>query len=180
MQPVPPVGTGLFPLDDELDLLPGSLTPRLQASLVRLASWMPFGHAARELGCLTLAVVSESVAGRLTGAAGAAYVAEQTATVEMLERQPTPESVGPAVQQVSVDGAMISLVGKPWTEVTEVKTLAVGTVTQDATGEVRIRDLSYFSRRTGHATFRRLAQGKTHRRGVGTAGVIVAVMDGAE
>lgn len=177
MQPVPPAGTGLSPLDDELELLPGSLTPRLQASLVRLASWMPFGHAARELGWLTRAMVSESVAARLTEAAGAAYVAEQTAAVEVLERQPTPEPVGPAVQQVSVDGAMISLVGKQWTE---VKTLAVGTVAQEATGEVHARDLSYFSRRTDHATFRRLALVETHRRGVGTAGVVVAVMDGAE
>ena len=38
------------------------LTPRLQASLVRLGSWMPFAHAARELGRLTGAVVSESLA----------------------------------------------------------------------------------------------------------------------
>jgi hypothetical protein len=177
MQPVPPVGTGLFPLDDELELLPGTLTPRLQASLVRLASWMPFGHAARELGWLTRAAVSESVAERLTEAAGAAYVAEQTAAVERLERHPTPEPTGPAVQQLSVDGAMISLVGKQWTE---VKTLAVGTVVQEASGEVRARDLSYFSRRTDHATFRRLALVETQRRGVGTAGVVVAVMDGAD
>lgn len=138
---------------------------------------MPFGHAARELGWLTRAVVSESVAARLTEAAGAAHVAEQTAEVERLDRRPTPEPAGPAVQQISVDGAMISLVGKQWVE---VKTLAVGTVVQETTGEVRARDLSYFSRRTDHATFRRLALVETHRRGVGTAGVVVAVMDGAD
>ena len=177
MHPVPSVGTGLFPLDDELGLLPGGLTPRLQASLVRLGSWMPFEHAARELGWLTRASVSRPVAERLTEAAGAAYVAEQTAAVETLERRPTPEPAGPAIQQVSVDGAMISLVGKQWVE---VKTLAVGTVVQTTTGEVRARDLSYFSRRTDHATFRRLALVETHRRGVGTAGVVVAVMDGAD
>ena len=138
---------------------------------------MPFAHAARELGWLTRAVVSRQAAERLTEAAGAAYVAEQTAAVETLERRPTPEPVGPAVQQVSVDGAMISLVGKQWVE---VKTLAVGTVVQAATGEVRARDLSYFSRRTDHAAFRRLALVETHRRGVSTAGVVVAVMDGAD
>jgi hypothetical protein len=170
------VGTGLFPLDDELALLPGALTPRLQASLVRLGSWMPFGHAARELGWLTRAVVSESVAERLTEAAGAAYVAEQTAEVERLERRPTPEPAGPAVQQLSVDGAMISLVHKQWVE---VKTLAIGTVVQEADGEVRARDLSYFSRRLDHTEFRRLALVETYRRGVGTALVVVAVMDGA-
>jgi hypothetical protein len=137
---------------------------------------MPFAHAARELGWLTRATVSRQVAQRLTEAAGAAYVAEQTAVVEGLERHPTPEPAGPGVLQVSVDGAMISLVGQQWTE---VKTLAVGTVVREAGGEARAREPSYFSRRTDHADFRRLALAETHRRGVGTAGTVVAVMDGA-
>jgi hypothetical protein len=175
------VGRGLFPLDDELDLLPGTLTPWLQASLVRLGSWMPFAHAARELGWLSRApggvLASESVAERLTEAAGAAYVAEQTAEVERLEQHPTPEPAGPAVLQVSVDGAMISLVGKQWVE---VKTLAIGTIVQEADGTVRARELSYFSRRAEHTAFRRLALVETYRRGVGTALEVVAVMDGAD
>src|SRR4051812_47583421 len=114
MQPVPRVGAGLFPLDDELALLPGTLTPRLQASLVRLGSWMPFEHAARELGWLTHAVMSRQAAQRLTEAAGAALVAEQTAAVERLEQVPTVAPAGPARLRVSADGAMISLVGKQW------------------------------------------------------------------
>jgi len=170
------VETGLFPLDDELELRPGTLTPRLQASLVRLGSWMPFAHASREVGWLTRAVVSASVAERLTEAAGAAYVVEQTAAVEQFEQRPSAGPVGPAVQQVSVDGAMISLVGKQWVE---GKTLALGTVVQEASGEVRARELSYFSRRIDHTEFRRLALVETYRRGVGTALVVVAVMDGA-
>src|SRR5215212_4846469 len=124
MQPVPGAGTGLFPLDDELELLPGTLTPWLQASLVRLGSWMPFAHAARELGWLSRApdgaLASESGAERLTEAAGAAYVAEQTAAVEALEQRPTPEPAGPAVLQMSADGAMISLVGWRWSRPTGV------------------------------------------------------------
>ncbi len=87
------MGRGLSPLDDELELLPGTLTPWLQASLVRRGAWMPFAHAARELGWLSRApggvLASESAAERLTEAAGAAYVAEQTATVERLERRPS-------------------------------------------------------------------------------------------
>jgi hypothetical protein len=175
------VGTGLFPLDDELELLLGTLTPWLQASLVRLGSWMPFAYAARELGWLCQApgrvLVSESVAERLTEAAGAAYVAEQTAVVERLEQHPTPEPAGPAVLQLSAEGAMISLVGKQWAE---VKTVAIGTVVRERSGEVRAREPSYFARRAGHATFRRLALAETHRRGVGTAAVVVAVQDGAD
>jgi hypothetical protein len=153
------------------------LTPYLQASLVRLATWMPFERAAGELGWLTRAVVSGAVAERLTEAAGAAYVSEQTTAVEQLERRPTPEPAGPAIQQMSADGAMISLVHKQWVE---VKTLAIGTVAEEGDEEIHARDLSYFSRRTDHATFRRLATVETHRRGVSTAGVVVAVMDGAE
>jgi hypothetical protein len=141
---------------------------------------MPFAHVARELGWLSRApggvLVSESLAERLTEAAGAAYVAEQTAVVERLERQPTPEPAGPARLQVSVDGAMISLVGKQWVE---VKTLALGAVVQEADGTVRAQDLSYFSRRAEHTTFRRLALVETYRRGVGTALEVVAIMDGA-
>jgi len=45
---------------------------------------------------------------------------------------------------------------------------------------VRTQDLSYFSRRAEHTTFRRLALVETYRRGVGTALVVVAVMDGAD
>jgi hypothetical protein len=142
---------------------------------------MPFGHAARELGWLSRApggvLVSESAAARLTEAAGAAYVAEQAAAVAALERHPTPEPAGPAVLQLSADGAMISLVHQQWAE---VKTVAIGTVVREPGGEVRAREPSYFSRRTDHATFRRLALVETHRRGVGTAGAVVAVQDGAD
>jgi hypothetical protein len=181
MRPVLGAGTGLSPLDDELGLLPGTLTPWLQACLVRLGAWLPFRHAARELGQLSRApggvLASESLAERLTEAAGAALVAEQTAMVERLERQPAPEPIGPAVLQLSADGAMISLVGQQWVE---VKTLALGRVIQEADGTVRATDLSYFSRRAEHTEFRRLALIETQRRGVGTAGTVVAIMDGAD
>ena len=63
------------------------------------------------LGRLALAVESESVAERLTEAAGAAHVAEQTAAVEQLDQHPTTKPAGPAVQQICADGAAISLVG---------------------------------------------------------------------
>jgi hypothetical protein len=56
-----------------------------------------------------------------------------------------------------------------------VKTLAVGTL--DAAG--RATALSYFSRLADAATFADLAAVETHRRGVPTAGVVVAVTDGS-
>ena len=57
------MGAGFFPLDEELELLPGALSPRLQPSLVRLGAWMPFGWAARELAWLTGTASSEATAG---------------------------------------------------------------------------------------------------------------------
>jgi hypothetical protein len=39
------VGKGFFPLDEELELLPGELTPYGHESLVRLSGWMPFRKA---------------------------------------------------------------------------------------------------------------------------------------
>jgi hypothetical protein len=38
MVSVRPAGPGLFPLDEELGLLPGNLTPRLLNTLVRLGT----------------------------------------------------------------------------------------------------------------------------------------------
>lgn len=45
----PACGQGLFPLDAELALLPGCLTPTLQEHLVQLGTWMPFRSAAQLL-----------------------------------------------------------------------------------------------------------------------------------
>ena len=39
------VDRGFFPLDKELELLAGGLTPRGYEDLVRLSSWMPFERA---------------------------------------------------------------------------------------------------------------------------------------
>jgi hypothetical protein len=39
------VDKGFFPLDEELELLPGVLSPHEHASLMRLACWMPFKKA---------------------------------------------------------------------------------------------------------------------------------------
>jgi len=38
-------GWGFFPLDRELELLPGKLTPQGQEQLIRLSGWMPFARA---------------------------------------------------------------------------------------------------------------------------------------
>jgi hypothetical protein len=175
------VGTGISPLDEELELLPGSLTPNLVEGLTRLGAWMPFGPAAKLLGDFWQVPVSASTARRQTEALGAAYVAVQTTEVERLEQQAPEPPVGPALQQLSVDGAMVPLVGGVWGE---VKLLAVGTVGAPVweadEWRVHAREVSYFGRMTDHQTFGRLALGELHRRGTARAGRVVAVLDGAE
>lgn len=170
-----------FPLDDELELLPGTLTPSLQEDLVRLGAWMPFGRAEQELQHFRQVAVSRPTVERITEAAGAAYVACQTAEVARIEREMPLPAPGPAKQFLSVDGAMVPLVGGVWAE---VKTLVIGEV-QPAVlskGEsvIHTTHLSYFSRLTDSDTFQRLALVETQRRGVEAAGAVAAVTDGAE
>lgn len=140
---------------------------------MRLGAWMPFPAAATLLRTFTGTSLSEPSVRRKTEAAGAAYVGLQTAAAEALERRPPAPPVGPAVLQLSVDGAMVPLVGQgQWAE---VKTLALGVVQPAA----HTTALSYFSRLADHETFARLALVEAHRRGVATAGVVAAVGDGA-
>lgn len=125
--------------------------------------------------------VDEATVRRRTEAAGAAYVAAQTAEVTALEATAPAPPQGPLLQLLSVDGAMVPLVGGTWAE---VKTLALGVVqppVQERGGAViHTTDLSYFSRRAEAPEFTRLALAETHRRGVATAGRVAGVVDGAE
>lgn len=181
MAPARPVAPGFFPLDDELELLPGSLSPWLYENLVRLGVWMPFRRAAEMLAAFTRVAVSDDVARDRTEAAGAAQVALQTAEVERLEREAPPAPAGPAKQYLSADGAFVPLVGGTWAE---VKSVVIGEVAEPVLekGErvVHTHHLSYFSRLADADTFDRLALVETHRRGVENAGAVAAVVDGAE
>jgi hypothetical protein len=178
------VGPSFSPLDEELGLLPGQLTPTLHADLVRLGTWLPFQRAAQELAHFTKVVVSETTATRLTEAAGAAYVAVQAVELARIEREHPASPVGPAVQQMSADGAFVPLVGGIWAE---VKTLVLGTVREHAApgaGAPRpapqATHLTYFSRLAEAEAFGQQATVETFTRGTATAGTVPAVMDGAE
>jgi hypothetical protein len=175
------VAPGFSPLDEELGLLPGCLTPRLQEALVRLSTHIPsFAKAARELAWFTGTQVHADTARRRTEAAGALLVAHETAAAaRILREQPAPPCA-PDTLLMSVDGAMIPLVGGQWTE---VRTLAVGEVqppTRTPDGPVvHTTNLSYFSRRTDSTTFSELATLELHRRGIEAARRVGAVVDGA-
>ena len=157
----------------------GCLSARAQAGLVRLGTRLPFAAAAAESACCWRIPVSTSTARRQTEAAGAAYDAVQPAAAGTLAQAvAAPGPAGPPCQFWSADGAMAPLVGGAWAE---VKALAVGTgeaAPAPATPRPRT-DLSYYSRLAAAETFTRLALVEAHRRGVPTAGTVVAVTDGS-
>ncbi len=175
------MGPGFSPLDDELGLLPGCLTPWLQEALVRLSTHIPsFAKASRELTWFTGARVHADTARRQTEAAGAVLVAYETSEAERVLREHPDPPCAPDTLLISVDGAMVPLVGGQWTE---VRTLAVGEVlparqTRDGP-VVETANLSYFSRRVESSTFGPHATGELHRRGIEAARRVGAVVDGA-
>jgi len=180
MQSAPTVRRGFFPLDEELGLLPGHLTPSLQQHATRLGSWIPFAKVGDILQELLGVVASEATLRRCTERQGSVYEAVQTAEVTRIETELPEPPQGPTKQLLSTDGAMVPLVGGEWAE---VKTLVLGELEEPVTegGErvVHSTTLSYFSRLTDAQTFQRLALVETHRRGVETAQQVIAPTDGA-
>jgi hypothetical protein len=175
------VERSFFPLDEELALLPGSLTPYVHESLVRMGTWMPFKFAAELLEDLIRVKVSKSRAVRLTEAAGRAYVALQTEEADKIEKEAPPATSGCDKMVISADGAMVPLLHGEWAE---VKTLVIGEVPPAVLerGEwvVHTEKLSYFSRLTNSEQFEHLTLSEIHRRGVDNSREVAAVTDGAE
>ena len=162
-----------FPLDEELELLPGRLTPGLEEILVRLGSWMPFAQAQRFLvDWMKLNSLSEATVKR--------HMTIQEEEARALEQgEQLPRGVpgpGSARLVVEVDGAMAPLVGGEWAE---VETVVIGEV-DEAAESGTLRDLSYFSRLTDAADFTRQALAETCRRGLDEWGQAALVSDGAE
>lgn len=185
-------------MDEELGLLPGSLTPLQQEHLVHLALWVSFPKALKLLSQLMGVQVSEATVRRQTEEAGAAYEALQNEQADqlMLEKEkkgkptksclPSHSAVKePATQlMLSSDGAMVPLVGGVWAE---AKTVVIAQIQpkeqvckQRPEQRVEAVQLSYFSRLTDAETFGRLATVETERRAVSLAKAVCAVQDGAE
>jgi hypothetical protein len=179
MERARPVRSAFFPLDEELGLLSGSLTPTQQEHLVHLAIWMPFAQAGKMLESLLGVQISEATVRRLTERAGAAYEAVQTSEAEQSEPEGKASPV-PEKQAMSSDGAYVPLVNGQWAE---VRTAGIGDVpiqtTTSGAEQMKVTNLSYFSRMTDAETFERLVEGEIRRRGVRDALAVCAVTDGA-
>lgn len=176
-----PAGRGFFPLDEELELLPGKLSPREHECLVRLSGWMPFGKAVELLGDFVGVQVSQIVARNYTEGAGALYVQMQEEEVARLEQEMPEAAMGAGKLQLSADGAMVPLLHGVWAE---VRTLVIGEVQsakqKNGASEIHTRNLSYFSRKVSAQEFQRLALVEMQRRSVEHAHEVAAVMDGAD
>jgi hypothetical protein len=180
MAPVRSVGRGFSPLDEELGLLGSDLTPHAQESLVRLATWVPFGPAADLLESLLGVRVSTASARRDTLHAGDMALRAWDEQTDELERRRPPAATGASKQVMSADGAMVPLVGGIWAE---VKTLVIGDVAPapaTSTPEAPLEHLSYCSRLSDVPGFEQATLLEVHRRGVERAREVAAVTDGAE
>lgn len=144
---------------------------------MRLGSLTSFGEASDVLGALLRVAVSEATMRRVTQAAGRKLVAQERAEAERIARALLrPRGSGGKLQQVSVDGAMVPLVGGEWAE---VKTVAIGQVERKAKGP-RAKELTYFARLADHDSFRAEARVEFFRRATENAREVVAVTDGAD
>jgi hypothetical protein len=177
MGPALPVVSAFFPLDEQLGILSGGLTPRGEEMLVRLSSWMPFEQARELLLDLLGMQVSKATARRATLQTGEAALAVCEAEEERLKQEAPQAPRGADKQAMSGDGAFVHLVGGEWVE---VKTLTIGEVTRTKRGEVRMQQISSFSRLAEAECFAEAALVETHRRGLERAAQVCAVQDGAE
>jgi hypothetical protein len=173
-EPVLLAGWVFFPLDVELALLPGSLTPVQEEHLVHLATWMPFARAAQLLEDLTGVQVSEATVRRHTEKGGQAYVEVQTQQSQASVSVTDQVKRAPEKLAISSDGASVPLLHKQWAE---VRTLVIGEV-GPTNKEVHTHNHSYFSRMIDAATFIEQAEVETRRRQVLEATEVCAVTDG--
>jgi hypothetical protein len=182
------VGPGFSPLGERLQLLPGAWSPAIVALAVRFGTQLPFATAAELLHAACGTSLTHDTVRRLTEQAGAVWRQLELAVADTLEtaaltRQaadaviPDPDPVAVAHDALlSLDGAMVPLVGGEWTE---VRPLVVGTITPTPTGPTATA-LSYVSRVCPAVAFGQSMLAELDRRAVPEhLGPVVAVSDGA-
>lgn len=168
------------PLDDELQLLPGHLTPLLHERLVQVGTVAKsFGAGAAVFFTFTRTPASEPTARRYAERAGAVL---EACVSEDPPAMPAPAAEDPRPAWVGADGVMVRLVGGAWREVRSV-TLGRVNPPVEVEGQQRVTttDLSYFSRLTdGAAVFIERAASEFARRGIAQAALVGAGSDGAD
>lgn len=142
--------------------------------MVLLGTLLPFGQVPSLLAFVNRVAISHASVRRLTETAGAALAVVEEAAAERVRIDLPPPPAGPMRQQVSVDGAMVPVVGGEWRE---VKTMVIGDLDAGEAGHAG--RLSYVSRVREADRFAELVTGELHRRGTFAAETVVGVADGA-
>jgi hypothetical protein len=179
-----------FPLDEKLELQPGSLTPLQMSHLTHFATVVSFERAAKFLMQHHGVSVSASTSRRQTEALGVSAEAVQDEQAESVLMQSSCVSEKGSSREktmkqvISSDGSYISLRGKVYAE---VKTAVIGEVhenkrrlTYRPEQEVKVTNITYFSRMAHSERFTELATGEIDRRGFFQSKLVCAVSDGAE
>lgn len=190
MEPVHNVEQVFFPLDEKLNLQPGSLTPLQLDHLVHFSTFQSFDKEAKMMMKHHGVYVSASTSRRQTECIGASaeLVQNEQAKTKLLQKSSDSDKDDKTKKAVKLvisnDGAHISLRRKIWAE---VKTMAVGEVqenthptSQRPNQEMKMVNISYFSRMTDSETFTELILGELDRRGFFDADLVAALQDGAE
>ena len=162
-----------FPLDNELKLLHGQYTPRLQESMTRLGGKLPFKEAKAEIWYAHRTSVPKATIHRTNRKHGQVAERIDREKTEYLERT-APESTANVTNlTMSSDGAFIHLTTGEWTE---VKTVSVGELRLgDEKNPAKTSKISYFSRKYGIREFERYALSELHRRGIDNANLSTGI-----
>ena len=152
---------------------------------LRLGGWMPFGRCVKEMKWFCGIDVSKSQVREATEAAGAGYVAMQSAEAENIARTAlgVTKAETPELLSMNVDGSMVQLVNGNWVE---VKTMVISEVNprsnkaKDKASEVQSSNHSYFSRTMEAKNYINAALVESERRGVLNCERVCAITDGAE
>src|SRR5688572_22112678 len=106
---VPPASGAFSPLDEELELGPETLDPWLVESIVLLGTVAPFERVPVVMERLLRVSVSVETARRLTERIGRTEERREDAEAERVRATLPMPATGPAIQQLSLDGAMVPL-----------------------------------------------------------------------
>src|SRR4030095_7223939 len=141
------VEKAFFPLDEELELLPGKLAPRQYEHVVHLACFMPFDKAAQMMQEIVSVQTNEETVRRLTEQVGSWMETSQTAAIEEPSEPESKDGEPPERCVFSPDGEMISLIDNQWAE---TRTVAIGEpqekLNAEGEREIHVGNLSSFSR----------------------------------
>ena len=99
MWSAPPVERGFPPLDEELELPSGSLSPHLAESVVLLGTLISFEQVPTTLAFFSRVHIDEDTARRRTEAAGLALVRVENAEAERVARERPARAARPAIER---------------------------------------------------------------------------------